>query len=144
MRRLFGVLRADGEPGSLAPQPGLSQLEPLIERARSGGLAVELAVEGEPAPLTPGLDLAAYRIIQEGLTNARRHAGPARVTVAIAYGDPDLQITIDDDGRGPNGGTPGHGLIGMRERVALYGGSVDAGPRPGGGYRIAARLPYRA
>ena len=138
MRRLFGVLRADGEAGALAPQPGLQQLDALVAQA---GLPVELKVHGEPEPLPPGLDLAAYRIIQEGLTNARRHSGATGVEVCIDYQEPELAITIDDDGRGPNGGEPGHGLLGMRERVALYGGKLETGERPGGGYRLAARIP---
>jgi signal transduction histidine kinase len=141
MRRLFGVLRADGVPGSLQPQPGLGQLDALIGQA---GLPVELDVRGEPQPLSPGVDLAAYRVVQEALTNARRHAGAQRVRVELVYGDPDLEITVTDDGRGPNGARPGHGLVGMRERVALYGGSLETGAREEGGYRLAARLPYRA
>ena len=138
MRRLFGVLRADGERGALSPQPGLGELDALIARA---GLPVEVVVRGERAPLPAGLDLAAYRIIQEALTNARRHSGATAVEVAIDYGEPELAITVDDDGRGPNGSEPGHGLLGMRERVALYGGTLEAGARPGGGFRLAARLP---
>lgn len=140
MRRLFGVLRADGEAGALAPQPGLGQIDALIAQA---GLPVALSVAGEREPLPPGVDLAAYRIVQEGLTNARRHSGATRVEVGIVYGDPDLAITVDDDGRGPNGGDPGNGLLGMRERVALYGGTLETGARPGGGYRLVARLPRR-
>ena len=141
MRRLFGVLRADGEAGALAPQPGLDQLPALIEQA---GVPVELSVRGEPRPLPPGLDLAAYRIVQEALTNARRHARPSRVDLTLTYGDPDLEIAVCDDGRGAGGnGTPGHGLVGMRERVALYGGELEAGDRDEGGYRVVARLPMR-
>ncbi len=139
MRRLFGVLRADGEAGALAPQPGLGQLDALVAQA---GVPVELSVSGERAPLPPGVDLAAYRIVQEALTNARRHSGARRVRVEIAYADPDLAIEVVDDGRG-GAGDSGHGLVGMRERVALYGGRLETGSRPEGGYRVSARIPYR-
>ena len=104
---------------------------------------MELRVEGEARPLPPGVDLSAYRIVQEGLTNALKHAGPARAEVLVRYGDRDLELEVSDDGRGrgdaANG--DGHGLVGMRERVALYGGQLDAGPRPGGGFGLRARLP---
>ena len=111
------------------------------------GLAVRLRVEGTPSPLPPGVDLSAYRIVQEALTNVVKHAGPARAQVTIGYRDQEVMVEVIDDGRGavtPAGdgraGT-GHGLIGMRERVAVFGGDLEVGPRPGGGFRVAARLP---
>jgi signal transduction histidine kinase len=150
MRRLLGVLRQEDGEGeaapSLAPQPGVEQLEALVEQIRGAGLAVELAVEGEPVPLPPGVGLSAYRIVQEALTNALRHAGPSRVRVLVRYAGEDLRVEVRDDGRGAaagNGrdGGPGHGLIGMRERVHLFGGELSAGPGPEGGFTVAARLP---
>ncbi|MEY2514815.1 MAG: hypothetical protein QOJ89_2173 [bacterium] len=142
LRRLFGILRASGDALELAPQPGLDQLEKLIERTRERGIDVELQIAGEHRPLPPGLDLAAYRIIQEALTNVAKHAGRARVTVAVAYAPRALELVIEDDGRGPGDAQrAGHGLAGMRERVSLYGGSLCAEARPGGGFRVAARLP---
>jgi signal transduction histidine kinase len=143
MRRLFGVLRADHSPASLAPQPGLEQLERLVASTRAAGLDVEVSVEGEPAALPPGVDLAAYRIVQEALTNALRHGRGRRADVRLRYDDLMLEITVDDDGRGGSPNGTGHGLIGMRERVALYGGTLDIGPRRGGGFRVHALLPVR-
>ena len=142
MRRLFGVLRTEGESVSLAPQPGLGELERLVRQVGSGDLHVRLRVEGEPVPLSPGVDLAAYRIAQEGLTNAVRHAAASEAQVLVRYGPQRLDIEVEDNGRGlvanPNGG---HGLVGIRERVALYGGSVDLGSSPSGGVRLAVSLP---
>ncbi len=142
MRRLFGVLRTEGESVSLAPQPGLGELERLVRQVGSGELHVELRVEGESVPLSPGVDLAAYRIAQEGLTNAVRHAQASEAQVLVRYGPHRLDIEVEDNGRGlapnPNGG---HGLVGIRERVALYGGSVDLGASPSGGVRLAVSLP---
>jgi signal transduction histidine kinase len=147
MRRLLGVLRSESDepPPSLAPQPGVAQLPGLVDQTRQTGLQIELVVEGEPVPLPAGMDLSAYRIVQEALTNAVKHAGPSRVRVLVRYGDRDLRIEVRDDGRGlapaaANGG-PGHGLIGMRERVHLFGGELTAGPAPDGGFTVAARLP---
>jgi signal transduction histidine kinase len=141
-RRLLGVLRRDGEPDDLEPQPGLEQLGALVEHVRRAGLNVDLAVEGERAPLPAGLDLCAYRIVQEGLTNALKHAGAgASAQVRVAYAPAALEIDVRDDGRGGEIDGAGHGLIGMRERVALYGGELEAGPRPGGGFGVHARLP---
>ncbi len=112
---------------------------------RGSGLPVALRVQGEPGPLAPGVDLSAYRIVQEALTNTLKHAGPARADVSVIHRARELEIVVSDDGAGcaggPNGLGVGHGLIGMRERVALFGGSLDAGPRPEGGYRVSARLP---
>lgn len=148
MRRLLGVLREgdDGTPGR-DPQPSLDRLDDLVEECRAAGVPVVLRREGEPRPLPPGVDLAAFRIVQEALTNVRRHAGPASAGVTITYGDTGVEVEVADDGRGlgadrPDGdGGTGHGLVGMRERAALYGGTVRAGPRPGGGFAVRALLP---
>jgi signal transduction histidine kinase len=142
MRRLLGVLRTPDEEVELAPQPGLSELAALVARTEAAGLPVALHVEGEPGQLPLGVDLSAYRIVQEALTNALKHAGPATAEVAIRYEADAVEIEVTDDGRGPtgtNGG--GHGLVGMRERATLYGGQLSAGARPGGGYVVRARLP---
>lgn len=142
MRRLLGILRrTDGEL-ALAPQPGLHDLDALIVQMRESGLPAELRVEGESRPLPPGVDLSAYRIVQEALTNTLKHAGPARARVEIHYGDDELDLEITDDGPGTGrGGGAGQGLVGMRERVALYGGVLESGKRDGGGYLVRARLP---
>jgi signal transduction histidine kinase len=138
------VLRSDDDRSapSLGPQPGLDQLPALVEQVRQAGLEARLEVQGEPRPLPPGMDLSAYRIVQEALTNAVRHAGPATARVLIRYGDGDLRLEVRDDGlsTGPGNGA-GHGMIGMRERVNLFGGELDAGPRPDGGFAVTARLP---
>jgi len=144
LRRLLGILRRDEREPALRPQPGLADLDELLAQARRGGLPVQLAVEGTPAPLPAGVDLAAYRIVQEALTNTRKHAGPARASVAVRYAPEALELEVTDDGRAGANGGGGHGLIGMRERVALYGGQLDAGPRPHGGFTIHAHLPLRA
>jgi signal transduction histidine kinase len=127
---------------ALRPQPRLGELDALIGRVSAAGLAVTLAVAGEPRPLPPGEDLAAYRVVQEGLTNALRHAGAATATVTVAWGE-NLHIMVADDGRGAagNGTAPGRGLLGLRERLALYGGELTAGPRPEGGWLVHAVLP---
>jgi signal transduction histidine kinase len=142
MRRLLGVLRTEEGVPALAPQPGLARLDALLAQSRTAGLPVELSVEGEQKALSPGVDLAAYRIVQEALTNVRKHAGPARARVAVSYKGDVLELEVTDDGpAAPNGQGRGHGLIGMRERAALYGGTLEAGPRPGCGYTVRARLP---
>ena len=142
MRRLFGVLRSDGESPALAPQPGLHELDRLVAQVRGSGLDVELDVTGQRCELPPGVDLTAYRIVQEGLTNALRHSGGEKIRVQLTYCPGRLDITVDDDGRGLDTGEQGgHGLIGVRERVTLYGGTVDVGPGPAGGVRLAASLP---
>ena len=144
MRRLLGVLRADGEGLPLAPQPGLDQVPRLIEGARASGLVVELEIDGTRAPLSPGIDLAAFRIVQEALTNALKHAGAATVRVQIRYAEERLELTVADDGVGlASAGGNGHGLFGMRERVALYGGTLETGAGPDGGFRVRAQLPVR-
>ncbi len=145
MRRLLGVLRApDGNGGAaLEPMPGVADIDELISQTSAGGMAVSLTVEGEPRPLPGGPDLAAYRVVQESLTNVRKHAGPlANVDVTLSYRSAGLAVRVTDDGRGAAAQeTNGHGLTGMRERLALYGGTVNAGPRPGGGYQVTAWLP---
>jgi signal transduction histidine kinase len=142
MRRMLGLLRTDDDGLALTPQPGLDQVDRLVEHVRDTGLPVELAVEGEPRPLPPGVDLAAYRIVQEALTNVIKHAGPARAHIVLRYGERELDLEITDDGRGASAnGAGGHGLVGMRERVAVYGGSFEARPTPGGGFQVRARLP---
>jgi signal transduction histidine kinase len=144
MRRLVGVLRRPEEAPALAPQPSLEHIDRLVEQARESGLPVELRVEGEPTQLPAGLDLTAYRLVQEGLTNAIKHAGATRAEVIVRYGDGNVELLVSDDGRGTSDGTAdsgGHGLVGMRERVDVYGGELEAGPRPEGGYALRARLP---
>lgn len=144
MRRLFGVLRADGESVSLAPQPGLGELDRLVEQSRAGGIVVRLVVEGEVQPLPPGIDLAAYRIAQEGLTNALRHSGASEVVLTVRHSPSAVEVEVVDDGGGLGRSEPcGHGLVGIRERAALYGGSVELGSGPTGGVLLTARLPLR-
>jgi signal transduction histidine kinase len=143
MRRLLGLLREGDAELALAPQPTLARLDELVAEVRDAGLPVELAVEGQPAELPPGVDLSAYRIVQEALTNALRHAGPATARVTVRYGEGELDVEVSDDGVGSeNGSEVGHGLTGIRERVAVFGGDVQAGARPEGGYALRARLPY--
>jgi signal transduction histidine kinase len=143
MRRMVGVLRRPEEAPALAPQPSLEQMEKLVEHTREAGLPVELKIEGEPIELPPGIDLTAYRLVQEGLTNAMKHAQARRAEVVVRYGDDDVEVLVTDDGLGggEGDGGGGHGLVGMRERVSVYGGELEAGPRPGGGFRLRARLP---
>lgn len=144
MRRLFGVLRSDGEAASLTPQPGLHELDRMIAQVRGSGLDVDLEVAGGRYDLPPGVDLAAYRIVQEGLTNALRHSGASHARVMLRYGQGRLDIVVEDDGKGlAEVATGGHGLVGVRERVALYDGRVDVGPGPSGGVRLAASLPVK-
>jgi signal transduction histidine kinase len=141
MRRLFSLLRS-GTGSELAPQPTLAELDDLVEQVRKAGLPVDLRVQGKPDAVAPGVALCAYRIVQEALTNVIKHAGPARASVVVRYGDDALELEVTDDGRGAaNGSRLGHGLTGMRERVALYGGELDAASRNGGGFRVRARLP---
>jgi signal transduction histidine kinase len=144
MRRMVGVLRRPEEAPARAPQPSLEQIDRLVEQAREAGLPVELRIEGEPVQLPAGVDLTAYRLVQEGLTNAMKHAHAERTQVVVRYGVDDIEVSVSDDGRGGPAGSAsdgGHGLVGMRERVSVYGGELEAGPRPGGGYRLRARLP---
>jgi signal transduction histidine kinase len=144
MRRLLGILRTSDDALSIAPQPGLARLPALLEQAREAGVPVELLVEGEESPLPPGLDLAAFRVVQEALTNVRKHAGPAAAEVVIRYRARALELEISDDGHRvivPADGS-GQGLVGMRERVALYGGTLETGPRDQGGFRVRVRLLF--
>lgn len=143
LRRLLGILRSEDQQLAIGPQPGLSSLESLVEQVRALGLPVELRVDGEPVHLPAGIDLSAYRIVQEALTNVVKHAHATAAEVELRYRPDALELEIVDDGRGTDArmnGT-GHGLIGMRERVALYGGNLDAGRRDSGGYSVRARLP---
>lgn len=147
MRRLLAVLRDTDGPadGRAAPQPSLANLDGLVSQVRAAGLPVEVEVVGEPAVVPPGVDLSAYRIVQEALTNVIKHAGAgARARVHVAYSPDDLEVTITDDGTGRTTATDGggHGLAGIRERVAVVGGRVHAGPAPAGGFVVAAHLPY--
>ena len=144
MRRLLGILRGDEHETRLAPQPGISEIASLVEQVRAVGLPVDVVVEGKPQALAPGVDLAAYRVVQEALTNVLKHAGAARARVSIRYGQSALELTVTNDGHVAPNGRVGHGLIGMRERVALYGGELSAGPRSGGGYAVRATLPFDA
>jgi signal transduction histidine kinase len=145
MRRLLGILRRQDEEAALAPPPGLGALEGLLEQVRGAGLPVKLLVEGKVAQLPTSLDLTAYRIVQEALTNTLKHAGPATAQVTVRYGRAAVELEVVDDGRGHgNGGGSGHGLIGMRERAQVYGGELEAGRRKGSGYRVRARLPLEA
>src|SRR5205085_11401991 len=143
MRRLVEMLRKDDEEPALAPQPSLAHLELLVEQVREAGLPVELSVEGEPRAPPPGVDLSAYRIVQEALTNALKHAGPARARVTVRYAPNQLELEVADDGAGATSGADGggHGLVGMRERVAVFGGVLEADRRVEGGYRLRATLP---
>lgn len=154
MRRLLGVLRTGEhqESGEYVPQPDVEQLDDLVEQCRSSGLPVDFKIEGTPRPLPSGVELTAYRIVQEALTNTRKHGGPnTGASVRLVYFDDGLGLLVEDDGKGAphelyeEGGADGrgHGLIGMRERVGMVGGTLDAGPRPGGGFRISALLPLK-
>jgi len=141
MRRLLAMLRYD-EQHELAPQPGLHALDDLAGSMTRMGLPVEVVHEGSPVELTAGIDLSAYRIVQEALTNALKHAGPARARVRVSYTANHLDLEVVDDGPGTGtGGGSGHGLVGIRERAELYGGRVEAGRCPEGGYAVRASLP---
>ncbi|WP_327580975.1 sensor histidine kinase [Nonomuraea sp. NBC_00507] len=145
MRNIVGVLRTDAR-AELGPQPGVHDLPALVEQMREAGLPARLQVEGEPRPLPAGVDLAAYRLVQEGLTNSLRHAGAgAKAVVTVQHKPRELDVRVEDDG---NGGPDlpmrsGHGLVGIRERVALYGGILNIGPLPGGGFEVRARFPLK-
>lgn len=148
MRRMIGVLRHGDEELAGATAPALSQLGALAERARAAGLPVELRIDGEPRELTPGLDLVAFRVVQEALTNAIKHAGPARALVRVTFTTGALELEISDTGRGPalpddETNATGQGLVGMRERLVLYGGELQMGRARGGGFRVRARIPLR-
>jgi signal transduction histidine kinase len=145
MHRTLELMRDGSAEGGRSPQPTLTELAPLVEQARGAGVPAELTVVGEPRSLAAGVELSAYRIVQEALTNVIKHAGPAHASVNVVYGEDGLELEIVDDGRGATEQDalgPRHGLVGMRERVALFGGSLDTGPSNGRGYRVRARLPY--
>jgi signal transduction histidine kinase len=148
MRRALGILRDTERSGAaLAPLPGLGQLSSLLDQMRAAGLAAELIVEGSPRPLATSIDLSAYRIVQEALTNALKHAHATRAEVVVCYGAHDIQVEVTDDGQGPPPSavpSQGAGMIGMRERVALFGGELSVGPGPQGGYVVRVRLPTSA
>jgi signal transduction histidine kinase len=144
LRSVLGILRQDGERAPRSPAPGLVRLEDLVSQASAPGLEIRAETEGRVRPLPFGVDVAAYRIVQEALTNVARHAGPAAATVLVRYGEEEVTVQVDDDGRGPaarHQPASGKGIAGMRERVAALGGELYAGPRPGGGFRVQARLP---
>ena len=146
MRRLLGVLREDADTGvQRRPQPGLAQLMDLVDESRdAAGSRTRLIVSGPITPLDPGIEVTAYRIVQEALTNARRHAPGAAVDVELRYGDEDLAVRVRDNGPGPTVELSGHGLLGMRERAATVGGTLRTGPAPGGGFVVEARLPVKS
>jgi signal transduction histidine kinase len=142
MRRLLGAMRRDGDGVELGPQPGLDGLDSLLEDVGRAGLPVRVQMDGGPAPLPRAIDLSAYRIVQEGLTNALKHARASHADVTLRYAPDELQIEVRDDGKGGAGnGGPGYGLVGIRERVKIYGGEMNAGATPEGGYVLSARLP---
>jgi signal transduction histidine kinase len=141
MRRLLGILRQGSAEPQLSPQPGLGDLVALVEQVRAAGLPVELELVGEPLQLAPGVDLTAYRIAQEALTNAIKHAGPTTAQLRISYAPEAVEVEVLDHGRGGRASVGGHGLVGMHERVELYRGTLEVGPRPNGGFRVHARLP---
>jgi signal transduction histidine kinase len=146
MRRMVGMLGQGEDEVLLTPQPSMDELDSLIERAREAGLEVDLEVEGERKRLESGVDLSAFRIVQEALRNTLKHAGPARASIKLRYGDNDVEVDVSDNGRGvrsatENGAVTGQGLVGMRERVAMLGGEIEAGYRKDGGFGVHARLP---
>ncbi len=144
MRRLLGVMDAGKDPAPLAPSPGIADVADLVSRTCDSGFPARLDVRGDPVPLTPALDLCAYRIVQEALTNAIKHAGPASVRVIVRWSAAALDVVVEDDGSGPPAGAGaagGHGLAGMRERAALHGGRLDVGAGPAGGFIVHAHLP---
>lgn len=142
MRTLLGVLRTNEDGLALSPQPGLGDIEQLVSNVRKAGVPVEVHIEGTPSTLSPSLDLSAFRIVQEALTNTLKHAGPARAEVTIRYEGAVVELEVRDTGSaGTNRADQGHGLIGMRERVAMFGGELEAGRQNGGGFVVLARLP---
>jgi signal transduction histidine kinase len=142
MRRLLGAMRSNADGVALGPQPGLDRLDALVADLRGAGLPVELQLEGDPLPLPRAIDLSAYRIVQEALTNTLKHAHASQADVTVRYAPNHVELEVRDDGEGPsmNGGA-GHGLVGIRERVKIYGGQMTAGPATDGGFLLTARLP---
>ena len=142
MRTLLGVLRSDDGPSALKPQPGLADLDQLVSGVREAGLPVIVRIEGSPRPLPPAMDLSAFRIVQEALTNTLKHAGPAQAQVTVRYEEGLVTLEITDTGHGPQGArATGHGLVGMRERATMFGGELEAAGAEGGGFTVRARLP---
>jgi signal transduction histidine kinase len=145
LRRLLSILREDDEDAELVSPPSMQNIEELVQRMRDAGLPTRLELIGDPSGLPPGIDLSAYRIVQEALTNTLKHAGDAQAIVSIRCGERQLELAITDDGRGTgNGGDPGHGLVGMQERAALFGGDLEAGPCAEGGFAVRARFPLES
>jgi signal transduction histidine kinase len=144
MRRLLGAMRRDGDGLERAPQPGLDSLDSLLEEVGRAGLPVQLHVDGEPFPLPRAIDLSAYRIVQEGLTNALKHAQASNAEVTVRYRHDELQLEVRDNGEGTSTSNGlGHGLVGVRERVRIYGGEMSAGTAPQGGFVLTTQLPLR-
>jgi signal transduction histidine kinase len=142
MRRLLAAMRPDGDEADLVPQPGLDGLNSLLAEVGRAGLPVELHLEGQPYPLPRGLDLSAYRIVQEGLTNVLKHAGASDADVIVRYRPDEVEIEVRDNGGGASTGDGlGHGLVGIRERVKIYGGEMSARAEPEGGFVLSTRLP---
>jgi signal transduction histidine kinase len=143
LRSVLDVLRQVDEGAPRTPTAGLEDLDRLVSGATAAGIDVRVVTEGDPRPLPPSVDLAAFRIVQEALTNVTRHAGQATATISLTYGDRALTVSVEDDGRGVNGAGPGtgNGIRGMKERAAALGGELEAGPKPGGGFRVVASLP---
>ena len=144
LHRLLGFLRREGDEDDLAPQPGLRQLDDLVAQMADAELAVDLRVDGDPRPLPSTVELSAFRIVQEALTNTLKHAGVSKAQVRLCYRPGEVEVEVVDDGRGDRGapaGSGGHGLIGMRERVGLHGGRLTTGPRAGGGFAVQATFP---
>ena len=141
MRRLLGAMRREGDGVDLAPQPGLENLDFLVETVGRAGLPVGLHVDGDPRPLPRAVDLSAYRIVQEGLTNTLKHAHASHAEVTIHYRPEEVRIEVRDDGEGGSSDGAGHGLLGIHERVKIYGGEMSAGAAAGGGFVLSARLP---
>jgi signal transduction histidine kinase len=148
MRRLVGVMTPDGEAAALAPQPTMQHVDSLVIRARAAGLKVDLTIDGERPELPPGIDVSAYRVVQEALMNTIKYAPSARARVQVRYGDAGVEVDVSDDGAGAQpaaGGADslsgGQGLLGMRERVTLYGGDFESGPGDAGGFHVRARFP---
>jgi signal transduction histidine kinase len=145
MRRLLAAMRSEGDAAELTPQPGLDGLDSLLEDVGRAGLPVELHVDGEPVPLPRAIELSAYRILQEGLTNALKHARATKADVTVRYEPHALQLEVRDDGLGSSTSDGlGHGLVGIRERVKIYGGEMTAGTANGGGFVLSTRLPLTA
>jgi len=141
LRSVLGVLRADGQGAPLGPSPGLDRLDELTSHARTAGIAVQLLEEGTPRPVPAGVNVAAYRIVQEALTNTVRHSGGSTATVHLRYDADALTIEVADDGTAVHPARVGNGMPGMTERARALGGTLKAGPSPGGGFRVLARLP---